>query len=229
MDKKIILINGLSNVKSKIKNALRYYKSSLWISIAAIIAVIFATGCTPNQISKQAEYPELNIMVDNIGNIIYICNPNPMDEYDNDRPIKISRWNEEDNYIFQLYASEYSIENAPYVAIGSKIEINFTGNPPDSIKLYDQLLTEEGLIKYDHRLKENVTLEYSGGKYSFELDGSFASFLSSNSKDYMPGNTIRGFNILCNWDDKKYEYSFVLRTDAVFPSIKQNSDNSDIK
>ena len=208
------------------KNIFRCRKSSFWINTAAIIALILfaAAACTSNQISKQSEYPELNITADNAGSIIYICNTNPIGDYENDKSIEEGRWNEEDNYIFKLYANENSIETAPYVAIGSKIEIDFIDNPPDSIKLFDWLLKEGGRIKYDHKLKKEVPLDYSGGKYSFDLDGNFASFLSSDSKDYMPGNTIRGFNMRCAWDGKEYDYGFVLRTDAAFPSITQNSE-----
>ena len=41
-----------------------------------------------------------------------------------------------------------------------------------------------------------------------------AAMLSSNSKDYEPENTIRGFKLICSWGDNECEYGFIITSDA---------------
>jgi hypothetical protein len=67
-----------------------------------------------------------------------------------------------------------------------------------------------------YTLREDITtpITFSNRKGTFELDMHPAVFLSSNSEDYLPGKTMRGFKLTCSWGDNQCEYGFIIRTDA---------------
>ena len=102
----------------------------------------------------------------------------------------------------------------PYIELGTTIEIEIKGIVPDRVELIDSVLNEDGDNKYT--LREDITtpITFSNRKGTFELDMHPAVFLSSNSEDYLPGKTMRGFKLNCSWGDNQCEYGFIVRTDA---------------
>jgi len=112
----------------------------------------------------------------------------------------------------------------PYIALGSTIQLQFYTyalDTPISVELHECILDTNGKLKYDDRASNIMTIEFekkidslipeSG---SFVLESNPAALLSSNSEDYRQGAVIRGFRVLCQWENKSCEYIFVLRSDA---------------
>ena len=102
----------------------------------------------------------------------------------------------------------------PYVELGEIIKIEFMENAPAKTKLYDALLKRDGSNKYTDRETIDVPVKFVNGKFSFTFEPQMASNLSSNSADYLDGNTLRGFGLICTWGENECEYAFVIRTDA---------------
>ncbi len=103
----------------------------------------------------------------------------------------------------------------PYVKPGTEIVFTIDGPAPDSMVLRDYVLNEDGTEKYWVDAPQNeVAFAFENGAGSFALRGNFLSLLSSNSEDYEPGRSIRGFKLTCAWGENECEYAFILRTDA---------------
>ena len=117
---------------------------------------------------------------------------------------------------FKKICGENDKRPVPRIPLGENIAISFNGTPPDSAALYDGLLYPDGSTKYDSRLINTTEAEFTDGKYSFPLGTHMAAFASSDSRDYEPGNTWRGFRLVCTWGENICEYAFVLRTDVSF-------------
>jgi len=78
----------------------------------------------------------------------------------------------------------------------------------------DSVLNESGVIKYTTREDITIPFTFSNRKGAFMLEMNPAVFLSSNSEDYLPGKTMRGFRLTCSWGENQCEYGFITRTDA---------------
>jgi len=115
---------------------------------------------------------------------------------------------------FQTIMKKESGIKVPYIQLGETIQIEFKGVAPDKLKLKDYILKENGIPKYTEKEENEIPAKLVNGKLTFKLGVHMAAMLSSNSKDYEPGNTIRGFRLICNWDNNECEYGFVIRTDA---------------
>lgn len=115
---------------------------------------------------------------------------------------------------FLTIMSEDSNIEVPYIKLGEIVVIDFGDASPDTIEIYDNLIDKYGNNRYTYREIKEIPVELENGKCSFELKIHGASLLSSNSDDYQPGNTYRGFRIVCSWGESEREYSFVIRSDA---------------
>ncbi|HEX3029632.1 MAG TPA: hypothetical protein VHT34_10105 [Clostridia bacterium] len=155
-------------------------------------------------INKLQGPPELKITLDN-KNIGY--------------KVKWSKWNGvvcEGEDAFKSILKK-SANTVPYIKLGKTITIEFKKSRPDTVEIYDYILTKNGDRKYDDRSKVRIPATIKDGKCSFKFKGNPASMLSSNSEDYKPGRTLRGFQVICKWSNKsadECEYGFVIRTDA---------------
>jgi hypothetical protein len=107
--------------------------------------------------------------------------------------------------------------NLPYVKLGETIQVKFhdqtTGQ--DSYELIDYVLTEEGKMKYVGSEPIRPKMEFDNGTASFVLKENMLAYASSDSKDYKPGAVLRGFRLLCKWNNDTQEVAFVIRTDAI--------------
>jgi hypothetical protein len=103
-----------------------------------------------------------------------------------------------------------------YIETGKTAEINFGKFPPDSIKVYDILLDDEGNNMYTEREIIEIPVELNDGKYSFKIENHIATALSSNSDDYQEGKKWnRGFRIIAAWGENECEFAFIIKTDGM--------------
>ncbi len=105
--------------------------------------------------------------------------------------------------------------NAPYAFIGDPIQIQFRDEVPESVMLLDDVINKEGRIKFNGDVTETIPLNIQDGKATFLLPWNVISVASSNSKDYEPGATIRGFRLICRYGYEEHCYITVLRSDAI--------------
>jgi len=102
----------------------------------------------------------------------------------------------------------------PYIQFGEEIKLILQHDPPVSYTLFDDILNENGTRKYSQLATREVAFHFEDRKGTFLLAPNAASLLSSDSRDYAPGRTIRGFTLICHWENESIEYSFIVRTDA---------------
>lgn len=89
---------------------------------------------------------------------------------------------------------------------------------PDSVKLTDSIIREDGSLKYDERAAvTEIKPDINENVISFALDGYMASSLSSSLADYENGAVLRCFELTCKWGDNECIYTFCIRTDASVP------------
>ncbi|CAH1198880.1 hypothetical protein PAECIP111893_01148 [Paenibacillus plantiphilus] len=131
----------------------------------------------------------------------------------NSRSIEIIDYENTELYQMIMNDSKGSI---PYVELGESIQIAFSGEPPDSYQLTDNVLLEDGTIKYggQRQAVRPINIKFDHGIGSFILRGNMSTMYSSNMKDDEPGATIRGFRLTGTWKNEIKEYVFIIRTDA---------------
>lgn len=106
-------------------------------------------------------------------------------------------------------------KDIPYIKQEKEIQIEFLGLMPDSTKLEDFVLDSNGNKKYNETVKpKTIPIKFSNKKGKFIISQNYASMFSSNSKDYEPGASIRGFRLNCKWGEDECEYAFIIRSDA---------------
>jgi hypothetical protein len=118
--------------------------------------------------------------------------------------------------VFQDLMPRYrSVSNLPYVKNGELITIAINGTVPDSVTLTEHILSSNGNRKYNI---DGMTYDVSFGILNrvgtFTLTPNYATGLSSFSGDYEPGNTIKGYSLICTWGNNECEYGFIIRGDA---------------
>ncbi|MBD8497346.1 hypothetical protein [Paenibacillus arenosi] len=115
--------------------------------------------------------------------------------------------------LFQSLIQDTS-KTIPYIKLGEKIQIDLKNNAPRSSELKEYLLRNDGTLKYKEETAKTIDLAFQDGNGSFMLEENIASFLSSNTQDYEEGATLRGFHFVGEWDNRKEEFVFVVKTDA---------------
>ncbi|REK75975.1 hypothetical protein [Paenibacillus paeoniae] len=119
-----------------------------------------------------------------------------------------------DGRLFQEWVSDQ--EEIPYLKLGAAITIQLNKNISGSYELKDVLLKEDGALKYITQpfieQSHDTVIDFDKGVGSFILTENAYAYLSSQSKDYEPGATIRGFQLYLH--DKDETIAFVIRTDA---------------
>lgn len=134
------------------------------------------------------------------------------------------------NRLIQTYGG---VENLPYLPLGEyggPIVIDFQeAGIPDRYELKETLFDANGSTLPSSPLPgdENQLTE-SGNTVSFLLNPLHETFGSTEPE---PGQSYRGFRLTCTWEDKTYEYAFILRTDGGFwqsaPSAKCSSEGTE--
>lgn len=169
-----------------------------------LLILIFLISLTLASCSNKsmAKPPEISITAGN-KEIVYVVGLNKWDGAIYDR---------EDT--FHTIMKKTSAVELPYIQLGETIQIVFRGTAPGTIKLKDYILRENGDLKYAEKVAKEIPIELKNAKATFKLDAHMASFLSSHTKDYEPGKTIRGLRLTCGWGDNECEYGFIIRTDS---------------
>lgn len=172
----------------------------LALSILICIALFTFAACKAED-TKLSTLPEITVETSGGGSVA---------------PIKsrvIDDIDYTDTELFQAILQEID-QPIPYIKLGETIQIAFADKDMDLFEMRDALLREDGTLKYTEPTQNVVSVQFNDGKGSFTLDTHMATFLSSHTKDYEPGATIRGFRLICDWEGKKVEYVFAVRTDA---------------
>ena len=111
----------------------------------------------------------------------------------------------------ELYSSAADL---PETELGETVQIKLSASTaPDTWKLYDYLLKEDGSPKYDERAAFETELTVSKNTAEFQLQESPALALSSTFPSEEDG-VLRGFRLVCSWGEKQSEYLFCLKSDT---------------
>ncbi|MFF2887095.1 hypothetical protein [Paenibacillus sp. NPDC057967] len=119
-----------------------------------------------------------------------------------------------DERLFQNWMNSYS--KIPYVKLGDKMTIEANRDLSGSYEIRDVLLKKDGTLKY--KTQQNIEpspvteIQFDQGVGSFVLTENMHAYLSSQSADYEPGATIRGFKLYLK--DTEETLIFVIQTDA---------------
>jgi len=135
-----------------------------------------------------------------------------------DYAYEIKKWhgenNEEENSFSSIMKndSEFEILN---IKLGTVIKIRFSRAIPDTYELKDYILNEKGDVKFSEQTVQTIPMNLNSKTGSFVLKENWAASLSSDSDDYKPGAVLRGFKLTCEWNENKYIYMFMVKTDAM--------------
>lgn len=172
---------------------------NLVLSSLFIVFIILLSGCN----TKMSEPPQIEITTGDTS-IEYV--------------VGLNQWNGtmyDREGTFQSIMKNTSVTDLPYIHLNEEFHIQFKGTAPDTIKLLDYVLDSTGNAKYTDKEIQTIPFQLNNKKGSFVLGTHAASGLSSNSADYEPGASIRGFRLTCTWGDNESEYAFVIRSDAM--------------
>ncbi|MEK4509024.1 hypothetical protein [Paenibacillus sp. FSL K6-2524] len=184
-------------VVTKVKG--RKQMKNLVLSSLLVVFITLLSGCN----NKLEEPPEIVITTGDT-EIEYVVGLNQWNGAKYDR-----------EGTFQTIMREKSASELPYIKKNAEFHIEFKGAAPDSIEMLDYVLDASGDIKYTEKEIKVVPFELENKKGSFVLDTNLATGLSSNSADYEPGASIRGFQLNCTWGENESEYAFIIRSDAM--------------
>ena len=184
--------------------------------------LIFESGTWLENWVEQGTVFHLKAEISN-DNLIFINDPPSITVMAGDVEIKWvvgkNTWNNADYDRldnFQWIMSETTFDELPYVKNGEVISIQFDNNidsVPHTYTLTEHILREDGNLKYNIEGKEyefNIYLTVG----DFIIEPNYAVLFSSYSWDYEPGNTIKGYRLICRWGDNSCEYAFIIRGDA---------------
>ncbi|MCL2121282.1 MAG: M56 family metallopeptidase [Clostridiales bacterium] len=176
---------GEGGIKERVKNVLKFKKTSRMILIAAVVlAVALSAGFAVNRAvsnDDRVDLPSATISYNGKSAIIELGNK----------------------------------EQIPYVELGSTISMNFGNARPSSISVIEVIANADGSRKYAEQTDKTLEIELSGSNLAtFRIEKNIGDMLSSNSDDYLSGNAWRWYRIFCNDDGRSVtEYGLWLRTD----------------
>ena len=110
---------------------------------------------------------------------------------------------------------DHVLADLPHLADGATITVDFQGDPPDAFRMTEHIINPDGLPKYTTGSADrSVDIVFTHGVGTFTLMPNWATAVSSDSADYAPGATLKGFRLVANWGTDECEYAFVIRGDA---------------
>ncbi len=97
-----------------------------------------------------------------------------------------------------------------------QIEIDFGSSIPDTIRVQDMMLDDNGNSRYGSKpiLEREVEI-LDDSRVQFGLVQHMAYYLSSHSKDYEK-SWNRLFHVICTWEKNEAVYSFLVNTKGTF-------------
>ena len=114
----------------------------------------------------------------------------------------------------QNLVSGMGFEEIPYVPLSETILLEISNSDVKELVIDDYILNKNGTFKFSNELVETITLPLENGKAMFPLQENIAALLSSNTADYLPGNTLRYFVVRSNTESANPLFAFMVRTDA---------------
>jgi len=208
---------GESNVRTRVKNILNFKKPSrVIVSVALVLVVVLSAGFAVNSRNDTAppvEPPSVTVIAGDT-EIDWAVG---LVKWDG---IAYDRLNE-----FPLLMNGKTIDDLVYVRNFDTISLIFEGKMPRNTKLTEFILREDGGYKYniggmDYEkgsltMTDTFSMLYTNKyTFTFAIEPNYATYLSSFSGDYEPGNTIKGYHFTCTWDGNECEYVFIVRGDA---------------
>ena len=186
----------------------KYLRSKILLCITFCFLVAVSAGCSTSD-SIPAEPPAITVKAGKI-TIDWIVGKN--------------MWNGstiEHIADFPYIMLHTTFDDLPYIKNDESIIIHFDNVIPDSIILTELILKEDGSRKYNISDKDyNINIG-KNNIASFTIEANYATALSSYSGDYIEGNTIKGYRMVCTWGGNECEYVFIIRGDA---AITMNRD-----
>lgn len=178
----------------------------VYLLILSSFMMIIFSACNHMNDKDSKSIPEITLKVGN-ENIRFAMKSRTLDTVDF-----------EDTSLFQSIMNDPKI-TIPYAKLGDTVHISFN-REPKSYELKESILTTDGVFKYKSEPvhQQPVDIEFNPNSATFTLNENIYSLLSSNTSDYEPGGTIRGFRLVSKWEDQTQEYVFVIKTDAYKPS-----------
>ena len=171
--------------------------------VLSIIVIAVIWGLIPLMNNIPKEIPNISISIGE-QDIPYVSGPNVWNRKAYDR-----------KDLFKTILDKSSASEIPYIRLDKIAKVDFGENPPEKIEILDSLINEFGDLRFAEKVSiVSIIPKINGGEYSFELNKTIASALSSDIFSYQPGNTLRGYRLLCSWGKNKCEYAFVIKTDA---------------
>jgi len=126
---------------------------------------------------------------------------------------------------FPNIMSHTTFYDLPYIKNGESITIHFDYNVPETTILTEFILKEDGNKKYNVPGMEYVISFLKNNTVAFIIEPNFSTAFSSFSGDYEPGNTIKGYRMVCTWGGNECEYVFIIRGDAAITMMNDEPDN----
>ena len=189
----------------RVKNVLRFKKAPVILVVMAVALVgLLSLGLSINRTMPPSEPPE--IAVRGAGqDIPWAMGKNSWNNADYDR----------EDLLVQLM-DEHSRDSLPVVHNGQAVTIKFQGSAPRSWTLTEYILRDNGAPKYNLSGHKEYALRFPflsrAGR--FKIESNWATAFSSSSLDYLAGNTLKGYRLVCHWGENSCEYAFILRGDA---------------
>lgn len=181
---------------------MRVYKNIYLVGIVIAIVLLISACSNPkgkrNEVS-QNEMPKLTVK---IGDIDFSSNVSSK---------RIQKIDKENTEVFQDIIKSDSIS---YFPLGTNVKLELDNEDSVSYQLLDCVLKEDGTLKFQKSTIKETDRKFDKGIDSFTFDENLAVNLSSISKNFQQGKTIRGFKLIYNWKEQMYEYDFVIRTDS---------------
>ncbi|MDR1187424.1 MAG: hypothetical protein LBK95_08210 [Bifidobacteriaceae bacterium] len=124
-----------------------------------------------------------------------------------------SRNDSGDEEVLTALAAEVDLGAAPYFPIGTGIDLEFSGalGPLIDVAVRETPVTVDGEARWNGW--HSVELETGGDSVRFDLPQNVATGFSSDSRDYEPRSSLRGFVLTVTCEGDIQRYAFALRTD----------------
>lgn len=171
-----------------------------WKTLIMIICVsIFVTSCgtseksSPTIVITANEHALVYNLIDATKDILITQKPDEDVDFDAEKEI------------FKPLIDNKKTEVS--VRLGDKIQIAFD-KLPDSAKLYDHLLKEDGTSYFNRSIYEN-DITFENKNVTIDLSAHPSMALAS-SKDFFEEKSIRGFRLVTTTGDKVVEYAFIV-------------------
>jgi L-fucose mutarotase/ribose pyranase (RbsD/FucU family) len=152
--------------------------------------------------------PEIILSIDGLG-LDYVVCPTKWDSKENQFTTADALAEIMDKASF---LPTFGLAGINIVNTNRSVLINFGSSIPDSIKVFDAMLDEQGNVRYGEKLiMERAVKIIDNSQVSLDLTQHMALALSSYLGDYEK-DWRRLFRVVCSWGEKECVYAFLINT-----------------